>query len=336
MTIRLSFREKIRRLIADSKGFSSVIGTTFMVLVMMFLGTSVFLWTLSQNTFYNEAVREKNQLEVDRLNEIAKAFDGKYTVSDGGTVQVNAELQNTGPLSVQFTTIWVYAVNNTWNNYNYSTLSNINLGPGDSSTITTNVTIIGSSSSNSFSSWLITERGNVVPVAPAAEEQSIQWANLAEGIGSLAFNFSSFRYYGFVADDQLADYPDGNPTFKVPHGATIAFGFELTNYNPLKESITFDEHSQMWSYFPASPGQTNGPLWYVANVNPDGTIEPVYSEITLGYEETKLFVFANQGGKWDNQQKNTLGAINLLMYGRFGSGMEYAQNIPFVAIFAYS
>jgi FlaG/FlaF family flagellin (archaellin) len=55
----------LRKLIVNPKGFSSVIGTIFMVHVALVLSASVFLWTLSQNTAYFEAMREENQLELE-------------------------------------------------------------------------------------------------------------------------------------------------------------------------------------------------------------------------------------------------------------------------------
>jgi len=158
LTTRLLLRKRFRKLTANSKGFSSVIGTTFMVLVIMLLSTSVFLWTLRQNTFYSEAIREKNQLEADRLNEKVKASNTNYTVYSDDKVNVTADLQNLGSLSVQFTTIWVYASSAVWNRYNFSTPSVANLLPGQRLTMTINVTIMGSGSAPwcLFSSCLVT------------------------------------------------------------------------------------------------------------------------------------------------------------------------------------
>jgi hypothetical protein len=93
----------------------------------------------------------------------------------------------------------------------------------------------------------------------------------------------------------------------------------------------------MWSYFPSSPGQANGPLWFIANVDTNtGIISRSYSPITLVFNQTQEVFFALQSSNpgWDQQQKNKLGAINLLMYGAFSDGTQYAQNIPFVSLFA--
>lgn len=334
MSKALSLKKIFKWLISNSKGFSSVIGTTFMVLVVMLLSSSVFLWTLSQNTLYNEAVRDKNQLEVDLLNERVRATGGSYTVYGDGNVLVSTQVRNLGPLAVEIVNLWLMNVNT--ERYNFTESLNINLQPGENSALAINVTLVGSTAEHTFTSWFVTRRGNVVPIEAASvdEEEAVTWAKLAEGIGSIVFNFSTFRYYTY-SGNKLENYPEGNPTFRIPYGETIAFGFMLTNQNPYQEAITFDEETLMWSYFPACPGHENGPFWHIANVNPDGSINATYTPITLEWGESKLIVFAKQSGGWKVQQRNSLGAINLLIYGTFESGMEYAQNIPFVSVYAY-
>ena len=331
---RTSWLKKIWK--GRSKGVSTVIGTVFLILIIFMVSTNVLLWTFSQNALYTQAVKDENQNSADMLNENIVATDGSYSVS-GDKVTVEATLENIGSTAAHVINLWVfdttiqkYGFNNTIDSLN------LNLNPGDNPTVSAVVTIPEVDQSHTFNSWFVTGRGNVVSVqAVATEVETVTWSNLAEGIGSLAFNFTTFRYYDFNGSD-LDNYPEGFPTFRVPHGATIAFGFELTNYSPINETITFNGHSMMWSYFPAVPGHTNGPFWYIANVNPDGSIDATYSPISLAWGESKLFVFAKQDGSWKSLQTNNLGAINLLLYGTFASGLEYAQNIPFVAIYAYT
>jgi len=64
LKVCLRLRRRVNKFVANSKGFSSVIGTIFMVLIVMSLFANVFMWTLYQNTMYNEVLREKNQQEV--------------------------------------------------------------------------------------------------------------------------------------------------------------------------------------------------------------------------------------------------------------------------------
>jgi hypothetical protein len=312
-----------------------------MVLVMIFLSTSVFLWTLSQNTLYNQELKEKNQVELDRLNERLTASGVNYTGSDLISVQV--VLENNGPSAVHITTLWV--LDATIKKYGFNNTLNLNLKPGDEICLAcgnpVDVNIEGASATDTFNSWFVTARGNTVPLE---EEQTVIVAQLAQGIGSIALNFFEFRYFTYEDDDELDNYPDGDSSFTVPPSTYIAFGVSLTNLDPMKQTITLEEHTQIWLYFPAVPGHTLGPVWYIVN-EVGGTIQPSYSPETIHFAETKLLIFASEahgsfGGDSrveisDQQQKNTLGAINLLLYGSIGS-RDYGQNVPFVSLYVGS
>jgi len=306
-----------------------------MVLVALLLCTNVFLWTLSQNTLYNEAVKERNQLEVDRLNERVKAFNATYTVNDG-EVSVSADLQNQGPLSVQITNLWVKDIDKDL--YNCSgPLDELNLEPGGASTLEISVTITGSEGGDRFSSWLITGRGNVVPIQEKEIEEIIV-ANLAQGIGSMALDFLAFKYFTYQTSTKLANYPDGTNSFNVPSRTNIAFGVKLTNLDPIKQPIRIDKYSQCWLYFPKAPGQST--VFYVVNVADDGTITTPYSPITIPFKETKLIVFAsNTAGSLarvfiSSSVEDLPCALNLLLLGTIGT-RDYGQNIPFVSLYVY-
>ena len=338
MTICLSLRKGVRKLIVNSKGFSSVIGTTFMVLVMLFLSTSVFLWTLSQNTMYNEAVRARNQEEVDRRDENVVALGGNYSVSEDNNVTVNVMLKNVGSVSVQIINLWVVDASN--QRYTNKSL-NLNLNPGDVVlSLVKTVTIPEADASHDFVSWFVTARGNTIPLE---QVQGVIVAELAQGIGSLALDFYTFRYFEYETDNKLQNYPDGIGSFNVPgSGTTVAFGAALTNLDPSKQTITFNAHSNIWLTFPGAPGQT--PQWYIVNVASNGTIAPSYSPISLVYGETKVIIFASSeavieaGSFSDNSISSAITpnpcAVNLLLLGAIGT-RDYGQNIPFVSLYIY-
>lgn len=316
---------------ANSKGFSSVIGTTFMVLVMMFLGTSVFLWTLSQNTMYNEAVRARNQEEADRRSENVVALSGHYSVS-GSNVTVTVVLKNAGSVAAELINLWVIDTNQS--KYAYHPLS-LNLNPGDIKPVAYTVTILDTSANNTFVSWFVTARGNTVPLERETEE-SVIVAQVAQGIGSLALDFNTFRYYLYESGTKLANYPDGIVSFNVPKGTEIAYGCRLTNLDPRKETITLNSHSVIWQ---PSVGTGVERLWYIVNVQPDGTINGTYSDITLAYGETKLLCFASKNDLGESGFERVKTPISigimptfLLLHGSIGSH-TYGQNIPFVSIY---
>jgi len=289
LIIRLSLRKNFRKLIINPKGFSSVMGSIFMVLAALVLATNVFLWTLSQNTSYFQAVKEKNQLEVDRLNERLSAENVNYIVSDD-VVSVEVDLRNEGPLSVHLTTLWV--LDTTIRKYGFNDTLNINLKPGEMLILrgpdAIKVTIEDADNIHVFNSWFVTTRGNLVPLG---KERGIIVAQLAQGIGSLALNFSAFRFFTYESTTKLANYPQGIISFNVPSRTYIAFGVILTNLDPSKQTITLNQYSQVWLYFPKAPGQSI--VFYIVNVETDGTIKTPYSPITIAFGETKLVTFAS-------------------------------------------
>jgi len=350
----LRHRKKRVRLISDSKGFSSIVGAVFAVLVMMSLVSTVFVWSLSQNTLYNNAVTQTRQADLDRSNENIVANVTCLSLPPN-TVSVNGTLENDGPLSTQIVTLWVIDTNPTTHKTTYASKSSLSmtLKTGNVTTLSgptaINVTL-ANSAADSLSCWFITGRGNTIYQNPMfnanitiISNPSSTWALVAQGIGAFAFDFTSFKYYNVIVGsgsnpDRLV-YSSGTNSYTIPWNGYLAFSFNLTNYYPNKQNITVDGTSEMWSYFPSSPGQANGPLWYLSNVNTTtGIISSSYSPITLAFNQTQEVFFARQTANpgWGVQQKNCLGAINLLMYGTFvgPTSYEYAQNIPFVSLYA--
>jgi hypothetical protein len=310
-----------------------VIGTTFMVLMMLFLGTSVFLWTLSQNTLYNEAVRTGNQEEADRRNEGVITLGGNYSVSED-VVTVLAVLKNAGSVTAQLINLWVLDTNQS--KYANKPL-NMNLNPGDIEPGMFSVTIPETNANNTFVSWFVTARGNTVPLERELEEGVIV-AQVAQGIGYLAMDFDKFKYFEYASDYGLKDFPTGSGGYSVPTAEQVVFGVKLTNYDPSggKRSLTLNSHSLIWMYFPTYGKQVN---WHIVNVDANGTVQPTYSAMTLAYQETVTVYFASRsdgifGGTNDKVKPGSSGpaAINLLLLGTIGSD-EYGQNIPFVSVY---
>jgi len=299
----------------------------------MFLGTSVFLWTLSQNTLYNEAVRTTNQEEINRVNEGVIALGGNYSVS-GDSVTVLAVLKNTGSVTAQLINLWVLDTNQS----KYANkLVNLNLNPGDIEPVMYAVLIPETHANNTFVSWFVTARGNTVPLEREFEE-GVTVAEVAQGIGYLAMDFDKFRYYEYASAYGLKDFPAGSGGYSVPATEHVVFGVKLTNYDPTgrKRSLTLNSHSLIWMYFPTYGKQVN---WHIVNVDANGTVQPTYSAITVGYQETTTVYFASKSdgsfsGMNDKVKPGSGGpaAINLLLLGTIGSD-EYGQNIPFVSVY---
>jgi len=328
----ISLRRKTR--FGSSKGVSTVIATIFLVLTVFVLSTNVFLWSLSQNALYNQAVKERNQQDVNRLLENIIATNATYWVPSPGTVNVTADLVNAGSISAQIVTLWV--LDATQRKYNVTDLraSNFNLNPGDRRLLSRTVQIPGAVSANAFSAWIVTARGNKVNLATV---QTVIVADVAQGIGSMALNFYAFRYFRFESGTKLANYPGGTTSFNVPSSTYIAFGALLTNLDPIKQTIILNKYSQVWIYFPQAPGQNR--LWYIVNVDSNGNIASSYSSVSIAYRETKLIIFASgKAGSFSSSDRVSIlrsddaCALNLLLLGTMGT-RDYAQNIPFVSLY---
>ena len=195
------------------------------------------------------------------------------------------------------------------------------------------VLIDGSNSSNSFTSWFVTERGNLLPLE---EEQELIVAQLAQGIGDLALEFNEFRYFTYTSEQELASYPDGNKSFDIPKNTYVAFGCYVTNLNPLKQTIIIDSHSLFWQ--PGRSGVSEG-AWFIVTVAENGTINQTFSQLSVDYGETKMLVFASQNdlgvasfSRLRTPNSATTVATFLLLHGTKGS-TAFAQNIPFVSLY---
>jgi len=282
---------------------------------------------------YNQAVKERNQQDVDRLLENIIATNTTYVVPTTGTVNVTTDIVNSGSISAQIVTLWV--VDATLQKYNVTDLreSNLNLNPGDRLTFSKTVQIPGASSPDSFSAWFVTARGNTVNLAIV---QTIVVSDVTQGIGSMTMNFATFGYYTYVSSTKLANYPTGIVSFDIPKNTYVAFRANLKNLDPRKLTITLDSHSLFWQ--PGRPGVDDG-AWFIVNVADDGTISSTYTPITIAYLETKTIIFASQNdlglgsfSQLRTPNKVTSVAAFLLLHGTIGSS-PYGQNIPFVSIF---
>lgn len=332
-----------RRKTAGKKGFSSVVGAVFMVLIMMVLASSYFVYSLSQNNVYNNAVAQKNQLNVDRLSETAQVLNTTYTLYNNSKVNVYAQIKNIGSSSIQFITVWLYVSNSTpWTNYYFSSLVNASVQGGSKFTLDVNLTAPGvnSYSTYSLSSWLITARGNTV-----ALQQTIVYANniivaqTTQGIGALMMDFQNFTYFNVTGSNQLTAFPTGATGYVVSSGGgNIAFRVILTNLDLQQRPINLSSNSVFFSIFPTTPQQVRGSYWYIVDVNGTGGISSTYTPIILPFNVPVAVYFASDhaivsGQPFIGAPPRFSGAspVNLALIGQLGGG-SFGQNIPFVSI----
>jgi len=338
LTPRLLLRKKLCK---DSKGVYSIIAAVFMVLVVMVLYTNVFVFMLNQNVFFQEAVSEANQEDIDRINEIITVTDANYTV-EGDQVYVEATVTNDGPVSVQIITLWTFDA--TIRRYGYNDTLDINLKTGDTIVFAESnaliVTMEGSDSSDVFACWFVTARGNLVPFQ---EEQGVIVSSVTGGIGAIKMNFEDFKYYNVIRQSSsyfLDGYPDGASGYLVDEGGVgTAFQVSLTNLDKNNRDIDLSSASVLFSIFPTTPQQIRGAYWYLVNVDGNGVIADTFTTITLPYKAEKTIFFASsemiQGSTTFSPSSSGFtgtAPVNLALIGTIG-GSPFGQNMPFVSIY---
>ena len=302
-----------------SKGISTVLGTVFLTLVVFAISTNVFIWTLSRNADYTQAVKEETQRGFDRDNEHLIAYGGNYSVS-GNEVTVRATLKNAGSVAARVINFWVFNVESA--NQKYANQSvDLSLNPGDelylrgSASLT--VTLPGSNASHEFIAWFVTARGNTVPL----DDSDVLMAEIAQGIGSISMDFPTFRYYEVQGGNQLGP---AQFSFNVPAKKDTVFGLYLKNLDPRKEDIALSEYSCFWLSVPPKNAMA---YWMIAKVV-EGTIVPFDTQV-LEYGVPTLVYF---GASDAAQLAGNPAACNILLYGTIGAE-DYGQNIPFISVF---
>ncbi|UCG45627.1 MAG: hypothetical protein JSV58_02270 [Candidatus Bathyarchaeota archaeon] len=303
-----------------SKGVSTVIGTIFLILIVLMVSTNVILWTFSQDAQYTQAVQEENQKNIDRMGENVIATGANYSVS-GNEVNVVATLTNAGSIGARIINIWVFDTDLTNQRYTNKSLD-INLNPGDVRNLVRDnsitVTLQGAHENHTFVSWFVTARGNTVPLE-SLEDYVL--AELAQGIGSISMDFPTFRYYEVGPGDVLGPQ---QYRFTIPGTSETVFGIYLTNLDKRRQNINLTAHSCVWLII---PGSATSSSWPICNVEDNHLVE--FDYLLLEYGKRTLVYF---GGNSPANLKNNIAAVNILLYGTIGS-TDYGQNLPFIALY---
>ncbi len=318
----------------NQKAVSGIIATIFLVLIVLFLYSNVYLFILNQNASFQEDVSDVNEADAMRNTEKIVTTNVDYIPYENG-LDVEVQIINNSPVLVEITTLWV--VDSINHNYGYNNSLNISLKAGESFSFQQPAALKVPMDVSDFSydcvCWFVTNRGNLVSLE---KEEEIVVAQISQGIGSLALDLEEFRYFTYETDQKLLNYPDGNLSFNIPKNSYVAFGCQLTNLDPSMKTITVDSHSLFWQ--PGRSGVAEG-TWFIVNVLENGSISHAYSEITINYGEAKMLVFASQNdmGLGAFSRLRTANAITtvasfILLHGTIGS-KAYAQNIPYVSLY---
>ena len=336
MNTSLQHRMRNRRKTAGKKGFSSVVGAVFMVLIMWVLASSYFVYTLSENNVYNNAVAQKNQANLDRLSESTQVLNTTYTSYNSSNVNVYAQIQNIGSSSIQFITVWLYVSNSTpWTKYNFSSLVNASVQGGSTFTLNVNLTVTGVNSYSiySFSSWLITARGNTVALQQKISSSNVFISSqVTQGIGSISMDFKQFQYYdfgsGYVSNG--TSLPSSKNSYNIPNSNNTILAVLLTNYDNTTQDIILNANSYVWIITPQA-GTVKPAAWNIANVT-NGKYINSFSTQTLQYGKSTMVYFGPSSPSFASSALPTVVPVFILLFGKTGTN-DFGQNIPFVAFY---
>jgi hypothetical protein len=320
------------------RGFSSIVGAVFMVLIMMVLASSYFVYTLSQNTAYNAAVGQKNQLDQSVRSEYLECLTTTYTTFNATKVNVYARIQNVGSTAVQFITVWISISNSTpWTAYNFGNLINANVQPGSIYSLNINLTVLGlvsgpnSTYNYNYGSWLVTSKGNTVALQQQIVSSNvIISAQVAQGIGSISMDFKQFRYHDFgsgnVANGTIL--PSPKSSFTIPNNNNTILALQLTNYDNTTQDITLNSNSYVWVITPQA-GTVKPAAWPIANVTGGRYIDS-FSTQTLQYGKSTIVYFGPSAPSFAQSSLPTVVPVFILLFGKMGTS-DFGQNIPFIS-----
>lgn len=341
---------KNKKFIRNRKGFATIVGSIFAVLIALSLASTLFVWSLSQNTLYNDAVGVKSQLIANQLNEDLKAYGANYDTSQSGFVGVSALMQNQGGITVTFVRLFVADKNGLTSQA--APDPTITLIPGQiSQTPEIFVPIPAGFDTTNMSSWFITQRGNMVstmlggggepgPSGPQGIQGGQAYnAMTAQGIGSIAMNFSTFTHWEFSALtpnginlNTAAIYPNN---YTITSGKSIVFNITLINLDPGRQDITLDGNSSIFMLGPnkGGSGAAQWGVWMLGSINPDGTFNTNPNiALTLNFNQTKSFYFWCDTKATSNIMTGAIYPLNIILHGTKNNN-DYGQNLPFVSVY---
>lgn len=148
-----------KKFLKNRKGYSGIIATIFMVLVVLFLYFNVYTFIQARNDAYQDTVSQVAQMDTDRNTEQLSILANCTPTTPGSQVKVRYLIENTGPIAVRIVRLWVLeSPDNTMGN----SLMDLALQPGSSNASFMPVNINWNvASTPTFTIHFVTTRGNM-------------------------------------------------------------------------------------------------------------------------------------------------------------------------------
>jgi len=328
------------------------VGAVFAALIMISLISTVFIWSLSENTRYNNTVRQANQADSDRSAEKIVANVTARRL-DEGNVSVNGTLQNEGPLSVQIMTLWVQNTNKA--TYAHKDSLGITLKSGSVTYLSGSTTTVSLANSigDNLDCWFISGRGNIIHINPLFGNPTINinysypeystYSNVSMGIGLIGFDFKGFAHYDTnstsfpTTSRYLGNLSTWSRTYSYVQPCYTIFHVVLTNYDPSGQVMHIILPAAIYIIGSHAGGTVKYNTWSLVNVTGSETIgwtlNPGASVVRYDLPpETPIDVFfAGTGIDGGTLNAGSVYPMNILVFGKLGTA-DYGQNVPFVTV----
>ncbi|MHB1907906.1 MAG: hypothetical protein ACYCQJ_03420 [Nitrososphaerales archaeon] len=335
-----------------SKAISSVVGGVLMLSVMLTVGYGYFMFvSQSEQSYIDSAIQNNMQVaqqDTEHLGVIGTLVGpaiGFYVNNTGIAATITSFFvtdQSTGQID-QF-------------NAGGDSLPALPYSIGQGQSILFKSAVLYSPG-HYYTIKLLTSRGsNFVGTYPPKEIRSEAiGALVAEGIGSISMEFSSYNYYSvaYSGGKWIVDLSNPHSAALLPNGITPVFSMKITNNDPGIGTISVDSHTDLWLYNVCPAGCGTEPLFtfYAVNVAPNGTITSTtqgsFSQINIPYGSTQTIYFGSandlSSGSFSSITMSEAHNVALGEYDVFiiisGSdstsidSVLYAQNLPFAGTF---
>ncbi|MGA2680944.1 MAG: hypothetical protein ABSF44_03995 [Candidatus Bathyarchaeia archaeon] len=177
------------RLINNRKGYAGIISAIFLVLVILFLFFNVYTFYNNRNTAYQDTVGQVAQMAADRSTELATLSIVKPAAFPGNNiVYISCSIEDNGPIPSQIVRLWVKDLTNSAVG---NSASSIVLQPGSITKYFNSVNIPNVSSSDQFTFWFLTARGNTIAASPSTTQMVNKGPSNSNGLDGEASTYSS-------------------------------------------------------------------------------------------------------------------------------------------------
>lgn len=335
-----------RRFINNRKGYSGIIATIFMVLVVLFLIFNVQMFMLNRDAALQDTIGQSMQLEADTSVE-QLMFISQSATANGNQATVSWQMKNTSPIPIELVSLWVQGSSTAYG----TTSVSIVLGPGESDTSSRTVTL-NDAFSGSCIFWFVTSRGNVL--GPALGSQGPAGADGADGppgpagqpgpqgkdgesglVSSIKMDWLKFRYYDFgtTAPTDGAVLPTEQTGCDLPQDHYVMIAAEFTNSDPNDRTITLTSDTYVWAIDPRD-NTGNGALktllsWSIVSIQ-NNQLDTTFTGQDLYVGTPTMVYFLDCMHTTPHTTTNPI-PLSINLYGTTATD-SYGQNIPFVSI----